>query len=51
MTKHGKPVARVVPVPRQAARDWGDCMKGTARMKGDLVAPVSEESDWKVLGS
>jgi prevent-host-death family protein len=51
VTKHGRPVARVVPVPRQAARDWGDCMRGTARIEGDLVAPASEAAEWEVLGS
>lgn len=51
VTKHGRPVARVVPVPRQETRDWADCMKGTARIEGDLVSPATDEGDWEVLGS
>jgi prevent-host-death family protein len=51
VTKHGRPVARVVPVPRQEARDWNDCMRGAARIEGDLVAPAADADDWEVLGS
>lgn len=42
ITKHGKPVAQLVPIPPQSRSLFG-YMKNTVRIKGDIVAPINEE--------
>jgi antitoxin (DNA-binding transcriptional repressor) of toxin-antitoxin stability system len=42
ITKRGRPVARLVPVASAVRRPVFGCLKGTAVVKGDLVAPLSE---------
>lgn len=45
ITKHGKPVAMMVPVePKQAVPMFG-YMAGTATVRGDIVAPIDVEWD------
>jgi prevent-host-death family protein len=45
ITKHGRPVARLVPIEdRPPGRLFG-CMKGTLLDYGDLMAPVEEAWD------
>lgn len=39
ITKHGKPVAKLVPVTEAEAPLFG-AMKGTARIVGDILAPI-----------
>lgn len=39
ITKHGRPVARVVPERVAAVPRWG-CMKGTVQIVGDVEEPV-----------
>lgn len=46
ITKHGKPVAQLVPVPAQSESLFG-YMKNTLSINGDIVAPVREE--WSAL--
>ena len=46
ITKHGKPVAQLVPMPPQPRSLFG-YMKDTVRIKGDIVAPINEE--WSAL--
>lgn len=41
ITKRGRPVARLVPVESAARTPVFGRMKGTAVVKGDLVAPLS----------
>jgi prevent-host-death family protein len=41
ITKHGRPVARVVPEQKRPAERWG-CMSGTIRVVGDIESPVLE---------
>lgn len=41
ITKHGKPVAQLVPVPASPGSLFG-YMKGTVTIKGDIVAPTGE---------
>jgi len=48
ITRFGKPVAEVVPPsgpPRP--KSWVGSRAGTAKILGDIVSPVSEESDWE----
>ncbi len=50
VTKRGQPIAEVVPPPAPATPGaWLGAMKGTGRMKGDLVAPVCGSEEWEVL--
>jgi prevent-host-death family protein len=46
ITKHGKPVAQLVPIPAQPESLFG-YMKNTVSIKGDIVTPVREE--WSAL--
>lgn len=50
VTKRGEPIAEIVPPTRspKGTRDFGG-MAGTARIVGDIISPVSEESDWEAL--
>ena len=41
ITKHGKPVAQVVPMPVQS--ELVGSMQGTVLWEGDLVSPIKEE--------
>jgi prevent-host-death family protein len=52
VTKFGEPVAEVVPPsPKAKKKGWIGSMAGTVRIRGDIVAPASDESDWEVLKS
>src|SRR5690349_12890789 len=42
ITKHGRPVAQLVPIPVEAHSLFG-YMRGTVKIDGDIVAPASEE--------
>ncbi|MDP2760144.1 MAG: type II toxin-antitoxin system Phd/YefM family antitoxin [Sideroxyarcus sp.] len=45
ITKHGKPVAMMVPVPPEPATPLFGYMAGTASVCGDLIAPIEVEWD------
>jgi antitoxin (DNA-binding transcriptional repressor) of toxin-antitoxin stability system len=49
-TKRGEPIAEVVPAARASPgqRSIG-LLAGTVRIRGDVVAPAAEESDWEAL--
>ena len=50
ITRHGKPVAEVVPptvaVDRAA---WIASMQGSVKIFGDIISPASDPEDWEVL--
>ena len=46
ITKHGKPVAQLVPIPAQSRTLFG-YMKNTVKIRGDVIAPIDEE--WSAL--
>lgn len=50
VTRFGMPVAEIVPpsVSETPHRSLG-AMAGTLIIKGDIVAPASDEEDWEVL--
>ena len=50
VTRLGKPLARILPLPPGAAGDWLGAMKGSGEIHGDLIAPAAESSDWEALG-
>jgi antitoxin (DNA-binding transcriptional repressor) of toxin-antitoxin stability system len=45
ITKHGRPVAKLVPVEEQYSSVFIGYMKGSVVVSGDIIAPVDE--DWK----
>ena len=45
ITKHGKPVAKLVPVQDEKPSLFGS-MKGSVEIVGDIVGPVLDE-DWE----
>jgi len=47
ITKHGKPVARLVPM--MPAKPLLGAMKGQIKILGDIIAPASDPEDWEVL--
>ncbi len=49
ITKRGKPVAQLSPLPRAGKRAILGCMEGTAKIVGDIESPATKASDWKVL--
>jgi prevent-host-death family protein len=46
ITKRGRPVAQLTPVPADARDDWAGAMRGTGRILGDLVAPATTPGEW-----
>jgi prevent-host-death family protein len=47
ITKHGKPVAKLVPVdPEQD--DFYGFMKGKGKILGDIVSPIIPPEDWEL---
>lgn len=50
ITRRGKPIAKIIPPAPSPAASWLGSMKGSVEIHGDIVAPVSEPSDWEVLG-
>ena len=47
ITKHGKPVAKLVPAD-QPADDIFGFMAGKVKIVGDIVSPVTPLSDWEL---
>lgn len=46
VTKHGKPVVKLVPAENQVD-DIFDYMAGKAKVVGDIVGPVTPLEDWE----
>jgi prevent-host-death family protein len=44
ITKHGTPIAKLVPVESKPMKLFG-ALKGTVKIKGDIVAPIDEAWD------
>jgi prevent-host-death family protein len=50
ITRHGKPVAEVVPPSPVVDRlAWIGSMKGQMEILGDIISPASDEDEWEVL--
>jgi len=45
ITKHGKPVAQVVPMP--AEKELFGAMRGSGVIIGDIISPL--ENEWEAL--
>jgi len=48
ITKRGVPVAKIVPVDGRAPEIF-DCMTKTARIAGDVLAPLAGADDWEAI--
>lgn len=47
ITRHGVPVAQITPPPpADAPTSWLGSLAGTVTITGDIVSPVTNESDW-----
>ncbi len=44
ITKHGRPVAKLVPVDMTKKSAFG-CLKNTVSIQGDIIAPMDENWD------
>jgi len=50
VTRHGKPVAEIVPPTQNVDRmEWIGSMQGSAVTLGDIISPATDEEDWEVL--
>ncbi len=48
ITKHGKPVAKLVPAPKQSDEVFG-YMAGKVKVIGDIVGSVTPLEDWETM--
>jgi prevent-host-death family protein len=46
ITKHGRPVAKLVPAPNGPEEIFG-YMAGKVKIVGDIVGPVTPAEDWE----
>ncbi len=49
VTKHGKPLARVVPTSNSPMKYPQETLRGTVRILRDLIAPVIRPTDWNAV--
>jgi len=50
ITRHGKPVADVVPPVVVVDRDaWIGSMKDSVKILGDIISPASDPDEWEAL--
>lgn len=49
VTKRGRPVAQLGPVPPDGGADWRGALRTTGSIQGDLVAPAGDPEDWDAL--
>ena len=49
VTRHGKPLVVINPVENNQPRKGFGIAKGTIEIKGDIIEPVTDLSDWEVL--
>lgn len=49
VTRHGKPVAEIVPPsPAMDRSAWIGSMKDSIVIKGDIISPANDEDEWEV---
>jgi len=50
VTRFGKPVAQIVPpTPGPRSEGWLGALAGTGTIVGDIIGPVTDESEWEAL--
>ena len=50
ITKHGRPVARLVPARREAPEIWGR-YRDQVRIRGDILAPAVPANEWDAIAA
>lgn len=50
VTRHGKPLVVINPVEESQRRKGFGIAKRTIEIKGDIIEPVTDLSDWEILG-
>ena len=48
ITKHGKPVAKLVPAGKRGDDIFG-CLKGQFEIVGDIESPIVPPEEWEAL--
>lgn len=46
VTRFGKPVAQISPLPPAKKKRWLGCMSGSMEIVGDIVGPIGAFDDW-----
>ncbi len=50
ITRHGKPVAEVIPpAPVVDRAAWIGSMKDSMEILGDIISPANDEDEWEAL--
>ena len=50
VTRHGKPVAEVIPpAPTIDRSKWIGSLEGTMEFRGDIISPANDEDEWEAL--
>ncbi len=49
ITDKGKKLIKIIPVRSDEKKSWIGCMKGTGRIKGDIISPAQDPESWGVL--
>lgn len=50
VTRRGEPIAQIVPPPPPGhPGSWLGSMRGTGKILGDVVSPVTVEHEWEAL--
>lgn len=49
VTKHGQPVVKIVPAPREQARFIGSCPE--LEILGDIMGPSAPSEDWESISN
>ncbi|MCP4353748.1 MAG: type II toxin-antitoxin system Phd/YefM family antitoxin [Desulfobacterales bacterium] len=48
ITDKGKKLIKIIPVRSDEEKSWIGCMKGTGRIKGDIISPAQDPG---IMGS
>jgi prevent-host-death family protein len=48
VTKHGRPIAQLLPMPERRKGIFG-LHKGKGRVLGDIIAPAADPEEWECL--
>ena len=49
VSRFGEPIAQVLPPPPSPEGEWLGAMKKHGEIRADLVAPVTDPSEWEAL--
>jgi prevent-host-death family protein len=50
ITRFGKPIAEIMPPSAPPPpKGWLGCMKGTGRIRGNIVSPILSSGEWEAI--